>query len=308
MLEILFAGTGASIPSRHRSLPCIAIKQGRSVSLFDCGEGSQRQLMLSHFSFMRIDRIFITHMHGDHMLGLPGLLQTMGMSGRTEKVSVFGPAGIRDSLTRMMEACEGDLEFELEITEAEAGDCFQFNGFSVSVYDTIHGCSSVGYLYREDMRPGEFNKDKAQSLGLDPSDYSKLQKGETVKGVRSNQVIGRPRPGCSVAYPGDTIVCDSVREAVRGVDVLIHEGTYMEQDSGLAHEHNHSTVAQVAKMASDCNVRSLMLVHISNRYGGAEEPLAEAKMYFESTVAPNDLDIYSVSPGTIKLLSEGPPS
>ncbi len=296
MFDILFAGTGASVPSRDRSLPCIAVKQGRSISLFDCGEASQKQLMLSTFSFMKIDRIFITHMHGDHILGLPGLLQTMGMSGRREPVRLFGPRGLKDSITKLMDACEGDLEFDLDITEADPGDSFDFETFDVLTFATEHNCPSIGYLYREKDGPGHLNKDKAVKLGLKPGpDFSRIQNGETVKGINPEQVIGKPIPGCSFAYPGDTLVCDSVKDAIEGVDVLIHESTYVDSDRTLAMEHYHSTAGDVAKIASDSDVRALFLIHISNRYGGADGASDEARQYFENTFVPEDLDVYRVT-------------
>ena len=300
MFEILFAGTGASVPSRDRSLPCIAVRIGKSISLFDCGEGSQRQLMLSKFSFMKVDRIFITHMHGDHILGLPGLLQTMGLSGRREKVDVFGPVGIKHSLCGMMDACEGDLEFELDIHEVNAGEILRFNTFSVSVFATAHGCPSVGFKLTEADRPGVFDQEKAFLAGLEKSDYSKIQRGETVKGVRPEEIIGPPRPGMSLVYTGDTVYCDTVKDAVKGVDVLIHEGTYVEEDTELAKGHFHSTIGEVARMANDAGIRSLFLVHISNRYGDSEEPIEEAKKYFENTFIPNDLDIFMVTPDSVR--------
>ena len=144
MFEILFLGTGASVPSKDRSLPCVAVRQGRSISLFDCGEGSQRQLMISPFSFMKIDRIFITHLHGDHILGLPGLLQTMGMSGRRDPVSVYGPTGLLKALKSMLDACEGELEYELRIEEVEGDEEFSFDSFDVTVFRTVHNTPSVG--------------------------------------------------------------------------------------------------------------------------------------------------------------------
>ena len=307
MFEILFAGTGASIPSRGRSLPCIAVKQGRSLTLFDCGEGSQRQLMVSKFSFMRVDRIFITHMHGDHVLGLPGLLLTMGLSGRRDPVHLFGPVGIEHTINSMLDACEGELEFELITHELQHGDIERFNGFSVSAFRTEHNCSSLGYLYREDDRPGPFDKDKAMGLGLRPGpDFSAIQRGETVRGVTPEMIIGERRKGLSMAYPGDTLICDSVLEAVKGVDVLIHEGTYVDKDSELAVAHFHSTIRSVAEMAKEVGVRQLMIVHISNRYDDGEGPAKEAETYFAGTILPKDQDIYMVCDGGVRLVSEDP--
>ncbi len=309
MFEILFAGTGASVPSRDRSLPCIAVKQGRSISLFDCGEGSQRQLMISKFSFMRVDRIFITHMHGDHILGLPGLLMTMGLSGRRDPVSLFGPEGIEFTVNSMLDACEGELEFELIIKEMVPGDTIGFGGFSVTAFKTEHNCPSVGYIYREDDRPGAFNKEKAERLGLKRGpDFAAIQRGETVRGITPDMIIGSTRPGLSMAYPGDTLLCDSVREAVKGVDVLIHEGTYLDADSELAEAHFHSTVKGVAEMAVKEKIRNLMIVHISNRYGDGSEAETEAKTIFERTFVPKDQDIYEITKNGVRLVSEDPHS
>ena len=301
MFEILFLGTGASVPSRDRSLPCVAVRQGRSISLFDCGEGSQRQLMISPFSFMKIDRIFITHLHGDHILGLPGLLQTMGMSGRKDPVSVYGPTGLLKALKSMLDACEGELEYELRIEEVEGDEEFSFDSFDVTVFRTVHNTPSVGYVYREHDRPGIFNKEKAEKLGLTPGeDFSRLQAGETVNGVTPDQVIGPRRPGCSLVYTGDTVPCRDIEEASKDVDVLIHEATYTEEDSGLAKEHFHSTAKAAAETASKCNVRMLALIHISNRYGDTESSLAEAKEVFGNTVAPADFQMLTVTNGSIR--------
>lgn len=301
MFEILFLGTGASVPSKDRSLPCVAVRQGRSISLFDCGEGSQRQLMISPFSFMKIDRIFITHLHGDHILGLPGLLQTMGMSGRRDPVSVYGPTGLLKALKSMLDACEGELEYELRIEEVEGDEEFSFDSFGVTVFRTVHNTPSVGYVYREHERPGIFNKEKAEKLGLIPGeDFSRLQAGETVKGVTPDQVIGPERPGCSLVYTGDTVPCKDILNASKDVDILIHEATYTEEDSGLAKEHFHSTAKAAAETASKCNVRMLALIHISNRYGDSEASLAEAKSVFGNTIAPEDFQMLTVTNGSIK--------
>ena len=301
MFEILFLGTGASVPSKDRSLPCVAVRQGRSISLFDCGEGSQRQLMISPFSFMKIDRIFVTHLHGDHILGLPGLLQTMGMSGRRDPVSVYGPTGLLKALKSMLDACEGELEYELRIEEVEGDEEFSFDSFDVTVFRTVHNTPSVGYVYREHERPGIFNKEKAEKLGLIPGeDFSRLQAGETVKGVTPDQVIGPERPGCSLVYTGDTVPCKDILNASKNVDILIHEATYTEEDSGLAKEHFHSTAKAAAETASKCNVRMLALIHISNRYGDSEASLAEAKSVFGNTIAPEDFQMLTVTNGSIK--------
>ena len=301
MFDILFLGTGASVPSRDKSLPCVAVRQGRSITLFDCGEGSQRQLMISPFSFMKIDRILISHMHGDHILGLPGLLQTMGMSGRKKPVSIYGPVGLGKALNCMLDACEGELEFDISINELEGGESFAFDGFSITSFRTVHNTPSVGFLYREDDRPGAFDREKAEKLGLEQSDYSRLQAGETVKGVRPEQVIGPSRKGCSMVYTGDTVPCDAIKEASAGADVLIHEATYIDEDSKLAEEHFHSTAKAAAEAASECKVRVLALIHISNRYGDNEAALTEARRYFAETIAPSDFQMVTVTNSEIRI-------
>ena len=257
--------------------------------------------MISPFSFLKIDRIFITHLHGDHILGLPGLLQTMGMSGRRDPVEVYGPTGLLKALKSMLDACEGELEYDLRIEEVEGDEEFSFDSFDVTVFRTVHNTTSVGYVYREHDRPGTFNKEKAEKLGLVPGDdFSRLQAGETVKGVEPDQVIGPKRPGCSLVYTGDTVPCKDIADASKDVDVLIHEATYTEEDSGLAKEHFHSTAKAAAETAAKCNVKMLALIHISNRYGDSEASLAEAKSVFGNTIAPEDFQMLTVTNGSIR--------
>ena len=301
MLNLTFLGTAAAVPSRDRAMSCIALKQGHSITLFDCAEGSQRQLMISRLSFMKIDRIFITHMHGDHMLGLPGLLQTMGMSGRKSPLSVYGPKGIKQSVLQMMDASEGEIGYELTITEVGPGDIVEFTEGCVLVFKTEHGIDSLGYLYREKDLPGTFNKQKAIDLGLVPGpDFSRLQAGETVNGVRPEEIIGPPKKGISVVYTGDTIPCEGTRTHARNADVLVHESTYCIGDEELAKSHWHTTNVQAAEIAKSCNVRALFLTHFSNRYEDLDLVRAQAQDVFENVFAVKDLDSFDISPKSIR--------
>ena len=303
MLDILFLGTGASIPSRDRAMPCVAVRCGSDVILFDCGEGSQRQLMISPLSFMKVKGIFITHMHGDHFLGLPGLLQTMGLSGRKEKLIICGPKGLSEMLEVFLKVCEGKIEYDLDIRTAEHGSSFEFNGFSVSAFRTEHGTPSFGYKLSENEARGRFNKEKAVKLGLSPGpDFSRLQEGETVRGVAPEMVIGPSRPGCSVVYTGDTCKCDELSEASSGADVLIHESTFSGEESDLAKEHKHSTSVQAAETARESGCRILFLIHTSNRYEDKSILEEEARTVFERSVVPNDMDMFKVSKSIIKAL------
>lgn len=301
MLDILFLGTGASIPSRDRCMPCVAVRCETETILFDCGEGTQRQLMISPFSFMKLNGIFITHMHGDHVLGLPGLIQTMGLSGRKEKLTVCGPEGFSESLKKIMSACGEDIEYELEIRDLCGGETVQFKNFEISAFSTDHNVTSIGYSLREKDSRGRFDRKKAISLGLRPGpDFSKLQNGENVGDVTPDMVIGPSRPGCKVIYSGDTAPCSEVVNAAKDADVLIHESTFSNDELKLAIAHKHSTSVQAAEIAKEANCRALFLIHISNRYDDKAKLENEAKSVFSESIIPNDLDLYKVSKREIR--------
>lgn len=250
---------------------------------------------------MKIENIFITHLHGDHTLGMPGLMQTMGLSGRDRPLNVYGPSGIREALGHMLAACEGDLEYELNIHEVSDGDEIDIGYAKVSVFATEHLVTSVGYVYREPDQPGTIDSEKARSLGLIPSeDYESLREGRTVKGVSPEQVMSPTKKGCSLVYTGDTEYCENVVKASKDADILIHEATYVDADRELAKANHHSTAKIAAEIAQKCNVRMLALIHISNRYDDLSVPLNEAKAIFGNTVVPEDMQMYTVLRGEIR--------
>lgn len=295
MFDLLFLGTGASVPSRERALPCVAARRGSDIILFDCGEGSQRQLMISRFSFMKIRAIFITHLHGDHFYGLPGLLQTMGMSGRTDPVIVCGPKGLKDALETCMNVCEGEIEYELDVRDVSPGDVVEVGDLKVTVFETKHGILSQGYVVREPDIRGKIDKIKARELGIRGKAFTELENGETVNGVTLADITAPTKPGQAIAYTGDTMKCQTVLDAVKGVDVLIHESTYMSSESELADAHFHSTDVSAAETAKEAEVKDLVLVHISNRYKDRKVLVEEAKTVFENTIAPSDFDFYTIT-------------
>ena len=301
MLELLFLGTGASVPSRDKATSCIAVRTGSDIILMDCGEGSQRQLMISPLSFMKIRAILITHLHGDHVFGLPGLLQTMSLSGRKDPLTVYGPVGIRDCVDAFMGVTEGETIYPLDVVEVSGGDSFAVRDMTVKVYSTEHNTASVGFRIEEPQRPGRLDRDKAVSLGIrDGPDMARLKNGETVNGVRPEDVMGAPVPGASVSYTGDTRPCGSVIEGSKGSTVLIHECTYMSSEKDLAAEHFHSTARQAAEVAAEAGVKCLLLTHISNRYEEKEPVEAEARAVFQESFAVSDMDFYEVMPTGIR--------
>lgn len=300
MLEILFLGTGASLPSRERAPSCIAVRGGSEIILLDCGEGSQRQLMVSPFSFMKIGGIFITHMHGDHFFGLPGLLQTMGLSGRKAPLTVCGPTGFSAAAAAVLGACEGDIPYELTLRDISPGDALEFKDLTVEAFATEHGIPSLGYLVRAHDSRGHFDKSKALALGLEQADFAKLQAGETVNGVPPEAVMGPTRKGRIIAYSGDTLKCASLQEAVAGADVLIHEATYGESEAENARLYMHSTARQAAETARDAECSALIITHISNRYDDREVLRAEAREVFDNTFLAEDLALFTMGRDGLK--------
>jgi len=307
MTDILFLGTGASIPSRTRALPAVALRHGPDILLMDCGEGVQRQFMISPMSFMKVSSIFVTHMHGDHVLGLPGLLQTMGMSGRKNELLIGGPKGIGQSVKMLLGACcrsyterDGDpaneLEFPLKIVEMEDGREIGFDGYSVTSFKTDHGTESLGYVFRENDSPGKFNRQKAVRLGLVPGkDFSAIQRGETVHGITPGMILGPPRRGCRIVYTGDTAQCAELDKAAKGADVIIHESTYSAPDAELAKKHKHSTASDAAELARRSGARMLVLTHISCRYDDPSVLTDEASAIFGNTMIADDMTMLSVT-------------
>jgi ribonuclease Z len=244
---------------------------------------------------MRIKAIFVSHLHGDHLLGIPGLLQTMSMSGRKEGLLLVGPEGFMDSVSRLMDACGGGLDYEVDIVEASDGDTFVFKEFIVTAFGVDHGVAALGFVLRENERPGKFDRARAATLGLTPGpDFSRLQKGETVNGVRPRDVIGPARKGRAIVYSGDTARCPRIAEMAKGADVLVHEATYSFKDRILAAEHMHSTSHDAANTAKDAGVSLLIVTHMSNRYDDLAMIEEECREIFPNTVLARDMMMFTV--------------
>jgi ribonuclease Z len=295
--SVFFAGTGGSMPTQRRGLPALLIRRGGDRILVDCGEGTQRQL-LSSIGLTDVDEIFITHLHADHYLGLPGMLKTFALRQRDTPLTVYGPSGLRDlysSLGRVF----GKLSYPVQIEELLAGAELQRDEYRILAFPVDHGVSAVGYALVEDERPGRFDVEKAEALGIPPGpERGALQRGETVtladgRVIAAETVVGAARPGRRIVIPGDTAPTETVRVLAGGADVLVHEATFTDEDAGRAAETMHSTARQAAEVAEAAHVRLLALTHVSPRYLGSEL-LREAREIFPDTVLPRDFDTIEV--------------
>jgi ribonuclease Z len=287
-LSVFFAGTAGSIPTARRGLPAVLVRRGADRVLFDCGEGTQRQLV-SSVGLMDLTEVFLTHFHADHWLGLPGMLKTFDLRGRERPLAIHGPSGLRELLPLALRAA-GRVRFELELVELAPGDVLERAGYRIAPVQVAHRALALGYALFEDPRPGEFDPEEATRLGLTPGpEFGLVQRGETVRGVSPEQVMGAPRPGRKVVISGDTMPCETLQIAAHGADLLIHEATFAEEETERAAETGHSTAAQAATIARDAEVRMLALTHFSTRY-----PVAvlrdEARAIFPNTVLPRDFD------------------
>lgn len=291
-IRIHFLGTSAGMPSRARNVAAVAVVMDGRVLLFDCGEGTQQQLLRSDVRSGGIEAIFITHLHGDHVFGLPGLLSSLGLGGRREPLIVYGPPGIS---TYLRATPYLNLAYELSVIEIEAGEVRRGIGYRVRCAPVIHHATCFAYRVDEDERPGRFDAAKARALGV-PSGpaFGALQRGEDVGNVRSADVVGPSRPGRSIVYCTDTRPCASAIELARGADVLIHESTYDASMSAEAKARDHSTATEAATVARDAGVGRLILTHISPRYESADVLISEARIVFPPTEAASDFACFEV--------------
>ena len=291
-LDVLFLGTAGSTPTARRGLPATLVALGGDRILFDCGEGTQRQLQRS-VGLVDLEQVFITHFHADHFLGLPGMLKSFALRGREAPLKVHGPPG----LTRLFEALRpviGRIPYELRLIELEPNVRLERAGYAIAPFAVEHGVGAYGYALVEEERPGRFDESRAIELGVQPGpDYGRLQGGEAVTGssgeVHPEQVVGEPRRGRKVVIAGDSAPCAATRVAAHEADLLIHEATFAAEAAERAGATGHSTARAAAQIALEAEVSLLALTHISPRYGGAELR-DEARAVFERTIVPRDFD------------------
>jgi ribonuclease Z len=294
-LDVVFLGTAGSMPTARRSPTALVVRRGGERLLFDCGEGSQRQFLRSKLGLVDLGEVFLTHYHADHYLGLPGMLKTFSLRGRELPLTVFGPPGLKD-LFSALRRIFGRLTFALDLVELQPGDALERDGYRLETFPVEHGVSSLGYALVELPRPGRFDVQGANELGVPPGpERGALQRGEAIslgggRVVRPEQVLGSARPGRKLVISGDSAPCRAVVEAAGDADLLVHEATFCEEERERAEETHHSTAAQAAQIALAARVKMLALTHVSTRYFGPEV-LREARELFAKTVVPRDFDI-----------------
>jgi ribonuclease Z len=294
-LSVVFLGTSGSVPTPKRALPAIAIRRKDELILFDCGEGLQRQMIQAGIGFHRKMKVFVTHMHGDHVLGLPGLLQTMSLLERERKLDIYGPVGIKAFVESIKETVQFVLTFPIEVHEIEGdGIVCREKEYEVCAMWVEHVISSLAYALVEKPRPGRFFPEKAKRLGVEEGPlWAKLQQGESIKlpdgrVVKSEEVTGPLRIGRKIVYTGDTKSTENLAKFAENADLLIHDATFDDELVERAQEDGHSTPSQAAETAKKAKVKWLILTHISARYKDASVLVEQARKIFSKVDAAED--------------------
>jgi ribonuclease Z len=292
-MRLTFLGTAGSWPTKERSASAIALELERELLLLDCGEGTQRQFFQSSQSFMRVRRVFLTHFHGDHFLGLPGLIQSMGLNQRTEPLDIYGPPDAPEMVDRVLHLGHFTLRFPVQVHALRPGDAVELDGYQVRAAAADHPVPALAYRIDEGPKRGRFDGELARSRGIHGRDFARLEAGETVVTahgpVRPEDVMGPPRPGRSVVYSGDTAPAETVRKLADRATLLIHEATTSSELEVDANKWGHSSARQAAEIAVAARVEGLFLTHFSSRYKELDGLEAEAKGLFADARAARDL-------------------
>ena len=293
MIRVTFLGTSAARPTVPRNVSAIAVEREGDFLLFDCGEGTQRQMMRYRTGF-DLDHIFVSHLHADHYLGIPGLLRTLSLQGRTEPLVLYGPQGSRSTLRAAVTIGGDRLSYEVATRELAPLDAVDFGDYRVEALRVRHGMPALGYALRENPRPGRFDLAAARALGIPEGPlYGVLHRGESIefdgRRIESGEVVGPPRPGRLVVYTGDTRPAPELVERARGADILIHDATFGDLSKARARETRHSTAREAARIAARARVRRLYLTHLSARYAADPSSLVrEAREVFPATTVAYD--------------------
>ncbi len=293
-MKLVFLGTSAAQPTENRGLSCICIEREGEIMMFDAGESAQISFMKSGLGWNKKMKLFVTHMHGDHCVGILGLLQTMSMQNRTESLEIFGPSGIEEFIAANIKILNFGLSFPVLITTVKEGKIFENEKFSMHVSKANHSITAFSYLFIEKDKPGRFNREEAKKLGIPEGKlWSELQKGNEIvidkKTIKSEQVLGEKRPGKKIGISGDTIPTPALEKFFSGCDYLVFDSTFLDKEKLRAQETCHSTAKQAATLAHNAQVRNLILTHFSARYKDEIEHLKEAQEIHSSVITARDL-------------------
>lgn len=295
IIKIVILGSGGTVPTLSRNLPAVAMQCDGALFLFDCGEGTQLQLVKAKLSMGKLDSIYISHLHGDHVTGLPGLLMTLGQVPRERPLVICGPPGIAEYVEGTRRLLGFQYQYPVDIQETTGGVVYRTTLLRIEAAPVEHSCFTLAYALTEEERPGRFLVEKAERLGIPAGPlYGRLQAGQTVtlangREVHPSEVLGPPRRGRKIVYATDTRPAERVVQFARGADVLIHDGMFDDDLRDQAQTKGHSTVVQAAQVAKRAQVGQLLLIHLSSRYY-TEAPLVDqARRVFPSTTAARDL-------------------
>ncbi|MGA2238197.1 MAG: ribonuclease Z [Candidatus Bathyarchaeia archaeon] len=293
-MKVTFLGTGGSVPTKKRNLPSLAVRTDGGLVMFDCGEGTQKQFLIAKLGFNREMRILISHMHADHILGIPGILHSMSFMGRSRDLEIYGPPGICEFVKCTTETVKFRPMFPIRTVEVHAGTIARTDSYAIKAAWADHSVPCLAYSLTENDKPGRFHPAKARALGVPKGPLWKtLQMGKPVKVGRrtidASRVVDPPRKGLKITYGVDTRPCEAVIELASGSDLLIHDGMFSSDASERAREYGHSTVVDAAKVAKRSHSRSLALTHFSAIYADTSQLLAEAKAIFPRTIVAEDL-------------------
>ncbi len=299
-LKIIFLGTGGSWPTVKRNVASVAIKRGSEIILFDCGEGTQRQFQKSKLSYMQISKVFISHFHGDHFLGLPGLFQTMQLNDRTTPLHIYGPEGIDHLLNQLLSLGYFKPSYSIIAHDISTKSSLDFDDYFVKILEVDHGVPTYAYSLEEKLRAGKFNKTKALELGIPEGPlFSKLQKGNKIKlndgtVISPRDVLGPSREGRKIVISGDTRPCKKMIKFAKNADILIHDSTFDSSLEEIANQYGHTTSRQAAIIAKEAKVDTLFLTHISPRYLNNNSMEEDAREIFTKSFVPKDFEEFEI--------------
>ena len=293
-MKLVFLGTSAAQPTENRGLSCICLENDGEILMFDAGEAAQISFMKSGLGWNKKMKLFVTHMHGDHCVGILGLLQTMSMQNRTETLEIFGPNGIEEFIAANIKILNFGLSFPIIITTIREGKIFEDKKFSMYVCKANHSVTAFSYLFEEKDKPGRFNLEKAKELEIPEGKlWSELQKGNEItvneKIVNPKQVLGEKRPGKKIGISGDTMPTEDLEKFFENCDYLVFDSTFLDEEKLRAQETCHSTAKQAATLGKNAKVKNLILTHFSARYKDENGHLKEAQEIHDSVITARDL-------------------